>query len=164
MTATGKVWALSSGSYSDYRVLSVYPTKKEAEAAAEILNTSAGYEFFAEALPTFTGEPQRVVIYGLHCNIWDDGRRKVDNIWASSGAYAEPEQVADRVEWDVDPLYPERVRRVSVRWVRAPIHRGLGGRLEVYGTDSEAVRKAFGDNRAALLADDALRARREWSK
>ena len=162
MTATGKVWALSSGSYSDYRVLAVYPTKKEAEAAAEILNTSGGYEFFAEALPTFTGEPQRIVIYGLHCDIRDDGRRKVGDIWTSSGAHAEPEQVADRVEWDVNPLYPERLRRVSVRWVRYIAD--WGGRLEVYGTDAEAVRKAFGDNRAALLADDALRARREWSK
>lgn len=161
MTATGKVWALSSGSYSDYRVLAVYPTRKEAEAAAKIMNASDDYGFFAEALPTFTGEPQRVVIYGLHCNIRDDDRRKVDNIWTSSGAYAEPEQVADRVEWDVNPLYPERLRRVLVRWVRT--HQG-GGRLAVYGTDAEAVRKAFGDNRAALLADDALRARREWSK
>src|SRR5690606_14564348 len=117
--------------------------------------------FFAEALPAFTGEPQRIVIYGLHCDIRDDGRRKVGDIWASSGAHAEPEQVDDRVEWDVNPLYPERVRRVSVRWVRT---RRDGGRLEVYGTDAEAVRKALGDNRAALLADDARRARREWSK
>jgi mRNA-degrading endonuclease toxin of MazEF toxin-antitoxin module len=41
------------------------------------------------------------------------------------------------------------------------MHHDQGGRLEVWGTDHERVRKVYGDRRALIISDDAFRAQRE---
>jgi hypothetical protein len=71
--------------------------------------------------------------------------------------------VRDRDEWNVDPLYPERLRPVTVRWVRAPIYH-QAGRLEVYGTDRELVGTTFSTMKARLVGDPELRQRREFTR
>jgi hypothetical protein len=59
-------------------------------------------------------------------------------------------------------LAPEQLSKpVTWRWVRAPVHDGKGGRLEVYGTDEQRVRQTFSDRKAQLLTEDAFRMRRE---
>ena len=62
-----------------------------------------------------------------------------------------------------NPLYPERLRPVTVRWVRAPIYH-QAGRLEVYGTDLELVRETFFNAKSQLVADPGLRKRREFTR
>ena len=144
------VWVVSSGSYSDYRVHCAAPSKKAAQSIVAALNGDDRIEYFVERVPVFE-KAERVTIYGLDAVIEDDGTVR-------------REAARERDEWNVDPLYPERLRPATARWVRAPCYNGRAGRLEVYGTDRERVRKTYSDMRAQLLADPALRSRKEFRR
>ena len=145
------VWLVSSGSYSDYRVHCAAPSKKAAQGIVDALNGDDEWiKYFVERVPV-VDKAEKVTIYGVEAIITDDGTVR-------------EESVRDRDEWNVDPLYQQRLRPVTVRWVRAPIYNGQAGRLEVYGTDEERVRKTYSDMRAQLLADPALRKRREFTR
>ena len=144
------VWLVSSGSYSDYRVHCAAPSKKAARCIVAALNEADEWtEYFVEQVPVFE-KAERITVYGFEAVIKDAGT--VCN------------SVLHRDEWNVNPLYPERLRPVTVRWVRAPIYNGQAGRLEVYGTDRERVGKTFSDMKAQLVADPALRKRREFTR
>ena len=144
------VWLVSSGSYSDYRVHCAAPSKKAAQAIVVALNGDETYNYFIEQVPVID-KAEKVTIYGVEAIVTDDGTVR-------------EESARDRDEWNVDPLYPQRLCPVTVRWVRAPIYNGQAGRLEVYGLDEERVRKTYSDMRAQLLADPALRSRREFTR
>ena len=149
--ADGTVWVVSSGSYSDYRVLCAAPSKKAAQEIVDVLNGADEWiKYFVERVPVIE-KAERITVYGIEAIISDAGTVR-------------KETVRDRDEWNVDPLLPERLRPVAVRWVRAPIYNGQAGRLEVYGTDRDRVRKTFSDMKAQLLADPALRSRREFTR
>ena len=141
-----RVWLVSSG----YRVHCAAPSKKAAQGIAAELNADdkEWSRYFVERVPVIK-KAERVTIYGVEAIVTDDGTVREESV--------------DRDEWNVDPLYPERLRPVTVRWVRAPIYH-QAGRLEVYGTDEERVRKTYSDMRAQLLADPALRSRREFTR
>ena len=145
-----RVWVVSSGSYSDYRVHCAAPSKKAAQAIVVALNGDETCNYFIEQVPVID-KAERVTIYGVEAIVTDDGTVR-------------EESVRDRDEWNVDPLYPQRLRPVTVRWVRAPIYNGQAGRLEVYGLDRERVGKTFSDMKAQLVADPALRKRREFTR
>ena len=143
------MWAVSKGSYSDYRVLCVCPDKKTAKKiAADVNGCSSWGEAFVEQLPLLS-ESRNVTTFDLQCEIWDDGT-------TSETRYGE------RAEHEADMLHPERDTPVMKRWVRAPVHDNQGGRLEVHGTDEERVRRVFSDTRAELLATPSLRMRKEF--
>lgn len=143
------MWAVAKGSYSDYRVLCICPDKKTAEKiAADVNGCSSWGEAFVEQFPLLS-ESRKVTTYELRCEVWDDGT-------TSETRYDE------RVEHEADMLYPERKAPVMKRWVRAPAHKKQGGRLEVYGSDRERVRRVFSDTRAELLATPSLRMRKEF--
>ena len=152
------VWLVSSGSYSDYRVhcasdYSVHcaaPSKKAAQSIVAALNGADRIEYFVERVPVFE-KAERVTIYGMEGIVTDDGTVR-------------EESVHDRDEWNVDPLYPQRLRPVTIRWVRAPCYYGTAGRLEVYGTDRDLVSETFSDMKAQLLADPKLRSRRKFTR
>ena len=149
--ADGTVWVVSSGSYSDYRVHCAAPSERAAKEIAAAMNADhARGDYMVESLPVID-RAERVTIYGNEAVITDD-------------ATVTDEGARDRKEWNVNPLYPERLRPVTVRWVRASVYRGRAGRLEVYGLDEERVRKTYSDMRAQLLADPALRKRREFTR
>ena len=93
---------------------------------------------------------REVAIYGVEAVIADDGTVR-------------EESVRDRDEWNVDPLYPERLRPVTIRWVRALIYH-QAGRLDVYGLDQELVRETFFNAKSQLVADPGLRKRREFTR
>ena len=145
----GKAWLVSSGSYSDYRVHCAAPNKKAAKAIIAALNSDETYNYFIEQVPVID-KAEKVTIYGVEAVIADDGTVR-------------EESVLNRDEWNVDPLYPDRLRPVTVRWVRALIYH-QAGRLEVYGLDEECVRKTYSDMRAQLVADPALRKRRKFTR
>ena len=146
----GTVWVVSSGTYSDYRVHCAALSKAAAQGIVAALNGADGRRYFAEPVPAIENA-ERVTVYGIEAIVTDDGTVR-------------EESVRDRDEWNVDPLYPQRLRPVTVRWVRAPIYNGQAGRLEVYGLDEERVRKTYSDMRAELIADPALRKRREFTR
>ena len=149
---TEQVWIVSSGGYSEYRVHCAAPSKAAAQSIVDELNaaTDKWSEYFVGEVPVIE-KAERITVYGFEAVITDAGNVR-------------EESVRDRDEWNVDPLYPQRLRPVTVRWVRAPIYNGKAGRLEVYGTDRERVGKTFSDMKAQLLADPALRKRRELKR
>lgn len=142
-------WVVSSGSYSDYRVLCVCDTEERANlVAASLRGDSEGWRSDAvvEKLPLVDSDPEKIAILRLTTVISDSGSTT---------------DTTERVEheWSFDTTYP--LVRVAWRWVRAPIYNNTGGRLEVYGCDFEAVRRVFSDRRAQLIAVDAFRLERE---
>ena len=146
----GTVWIVSSGSYSDYRVHCAAPSKRGAREIVAALNgADERPRYFVERLPVIE-KAERITVYGFEAVIEDAGTVR--------------NSVLHRDEWNVNPLYPQRLRPVTVRWVRAPIYHGRAGRLEVYGTDRERVGKTFSDMKAQLVADPALRKRREFTR
>lgn len=142
------IWAISSGSYSDYRVLCVVDgTKADAEELAQRMRGMSddiwtGSDVSVEALAFVRPDVQPVEILHMRVTVWDNGTTS-------------EERTDVRREWPFDPLYESGL--LSWRWVRAPIHKGKGGRLEVMGTDHERVRRVFSDRRAQLMAEDAFR-------
>lgn len=144
------MWVLSSGSYSDYRVHAVCDSKATAKriaARAKATKSAWRSEYEIEEL-AYVDDPdlKPVETLDLAVDIYDDGRE------------SEPRE-SFRVEWEFDPLY--ELSDCLWRWVRAPIHNGRGGRLEVRGTDHERVRKVFGERRALIHSDDAFRSKKE---
>lgn len=143
-----RVLVISSGSYSDYRVHAVVRgTPSQAKALAKRASGEWNNYEIGE-LPVVDHDIKQVSILFVQENIWDnqtttDHSERIEIEWPFDAPYGTPE--------------------CAKRFVRAPIHRGRGGRLEVHGTDHERVRKVFSDWREMLLADDALR-HREFNK
>jgi hypothetical protein len=151
MSEVETVWALSRGSYSDYRVLCIVRGGEDEAKLLAARANAAGDELYedpyeAEELAVVDPDVQKVEILTLTSEIFDDGRTKESD-------------PRIRVEWPFDALYGTPSLRW--RWVRAPMYRDKGGRLEVWGTDHERVRRVFSDRRAMLMTDDAMRARTE---
>lgn len=144
------VWLVSSGSYSDYRVHCAAPSKRGAREIVAALNGADEWtKYFVEQVPVIE-KAERITVYGFEAVIADDGTVR-------------EESVRDREEWNVNPLYPQRLRPVTVRWVRALIYH-QAGRLEVYGLDQGLVSETLSDMKAQLLADPKLRKRREFTR
>lgn len=143
-------WVVSAGDYSDYKVMCICDSKKRAETVAMLYNADRETYSTArvEQLPFVNADPVQVTSYLIRENIWDDGTT------------SEKRQTA-RKQWPFDALYPEDLVPSAWRWVRAPIHNGKGGRLEVRGVDLSRVRRTFSDKRAQLKAEDAFRMKRE---
>jgi hypothetical protein len=143
------MYCVSSGSYSDYRVLCVCDSQKRAKAVAAAMRADDdGYRQDAqtETIAFVDYDPVKVDVYSLSVEVWDNGTTTTERDYTHS-------------EWPFDAFVP--LVRVAWRWVRAPVHKNKGGRLDVHGTDQEAVRRVFSDRRAQLLAEDAFRLKRE---
>ena len=56
------------------------------------------------------------------------------------------------VESAIDTLYERPTERPSVRYVRALVHGGKGGRIEVRGSNEAAVRKVYSERVAMWKA------------
>lgn len=141
------LWTVERGEYSDHKVMCACRTKAEAQAVLDAYNADEESRRAARLgrLP-LVSEPVRITTLSVQVNIFDDDT--TDEI-----------REMIRTEFEFDMLWPQHAKPVSWVWVRAPIHNGKGGRLEVHGTDQERVRKVFSDTRARLLADDGLRSR-----
>lgn len=142
------IWVVSTGEYSDYRVMCACPTKADANAVMKKYNESGDNwsDARVEQLPVVEASVEQIDVLTMEITIQDDDslRDRGQRI---------------RTEWPFDSLYPHSP--VTWRWVRAPIHRGQAGRLEVSGTDHTRVRRVFSDKQAELLASPGLRLRRE---
>jgi hypothetical protein len=144
------VFVISSGSYSDYSVHGVLDVKTRAEANDMVARINAiddgGFSgpYRVEGLSIIAPDVERVSTLIIEQNIWDDG------------SASEPE-TRYHCDWPFDSIFEPGP--LVWRWVRAPGHKGKGGRLEVSGTDHERVRKVFSDRSAMLRAGDPLRGR-----
>jgi hypothetical protein len=139
------IYAISSGSYSDYRVLAVFSSKKVAQETLRRWNGtndswSSGQ---VEEFPFYDAVPEPETVFSMIQELWDDGTEGRLN------ERAHTDMPFDRL-FDVPPK-----GRPSVRFVRAPVHQGKGGRLEVRGTDIKKVQKAFRDRKAQWQATAA---------
>lgn len=140
-----KVYSLSDGEYSDYRVKALFPTRDLAERAVEAHEAdpeSWGYGSHIEEFWVYSEIPEKSTAYHLMADIWDDGTVGAEGL-----------NVEQALPWN--HLHGPPPKRPNVRYVRAPIHKNKGGRLEVYGSDEQSVRQAFGDNKARILAEQA---------
>ena len=143
------MWAVSRGDYSDYRVLCVCETEEIAKVVAEKYNQTTSYVYHnarVEEIALVDGSVQRESILCMQQEILDDGTTR--NL---------SEMV--KAEWPFEQLH--ETPAATWRWFRAPYIQRIGGRLEVRGKDHERVRRIFGEQRAALMADDAYRAQPE---
>lgn len=152
-----KMWTVESGSYSDHRVHCVCRTKAQAEALVAAYNGESEYgSAVVGELPIVT-KVEHVTTYTMSLDIWDDGA--VSTPFSRTSSTAPIERV--KTELSFDMLHPFHNQPVTWRWVRAPVHDGKGGRLDVVGTDQERVRKVFSDRKVQLLAEDVFRMRSE---
>lgn len=145
-----RIYCVSSGAYSDYRVLCACPTKKDAKAVAAKLKTDEdGWRTDArvEEFEMVTADVEKVEILMLSTTLWDDGTETHTS-----------ERI--RSDWPFDTTFDDGIP-MTWRWVRAPMHKNQGGRLDVSGTDFELVRKTYSDKRAQLIAEDAFRRKGE---
>lgn len=143
------MWAVSAGDYSDYRVLCICETKEAAEIVAAKYNQHLGSRYGVADVEEFAlvdGSVQRESILYMQQVILDDGT-------------TQDLQETIKAEWPFERLHEEQ--EATWRWIRAPYIQRIGGRLEVQGKDHERVRRIFGEQKAALMADDAYRAQRE---
>lgn len=121
-------WIVVSGEYESYSVLCACPGEASAKALAAKLEKEPDIDCpRAVWLPTFDASVEKQTVLTISVNLWDDGSRQ--------------ELHRDTDEWW--PWYFILVRPVGWRWVRAPVHEGKGGRLEVWGTNHEAVEVKF---------------------
>ena len=147
---TSTLWAVTKGDYSDYHVLCVCPSKELAETVKRAYDGDEDSWGSAnvEAMLFLNREPQKITTHHRFVTIWDEGTTT-------------DQGERQRDEWEFDLLYPEDRKPVHWRWVRAPMHNGKGGRLEVSGTDPKRVGKVFTEKRAQLIADSVMRSRKE---
>ncbi len=132
------MYAVSRGSYSDYGVLCLCDSEQVANKIAK----KVGSEAFVESFVVVDESVSQDRVLKISQVLWDDGseggvREFIDEEWP----------------WD---LYT--THSCKWRWVRAPSHKGKGGRLEVNGSDHERVRKVFTEKRTMLKANPALAA------
>lgn len=134
--------------HMDVRDLFLYERETRAERDERMVleRKRSSAERDAEIVDLYWAAVGKVETLRLSVNIWDDGQETED-------------RQSYNVEWPFDTLYG--LTDCSWRWVRAPMHKDKGGRLEVHGTDHKRVRKVFGERRALFHTDDAFRAKRE---
>jgi hypothetical protein len=131
------VFAVSSGSYSDYSVLAVFEDEKTADVWAKAIsdredsyNTDARVERM-----TFVpsgAKPEIVTEFFQHVELPDGGEPQ----------YGELRSLQS---YGIDQYYGFPPTRPQVRYVRAPCHNNKGGRLEVRGNSERVVRKVVSE-------------------
>lgn len=140
------LWAVSTGSYSDYNVKGLFPTKDLAERAAVELSTVADSwhsDAFVESFLLWSEDdmPEVITYYRVQQTWWDDNRiaEEREDIYT---------------EYELALLWPvPSGDRPHVRWVRAPMHNGKGGRIEITGRSLEGCRKVLSEWRARWVAE-----------
>lgn len=139
-----ELWTVESGSYSDWRIHAVFENEEDAETwAAAIRGEEGGWHSDASVgrltLVPAGVKPRRITTWEMEAELWDDGR--VLN-----------ERVHSYTEYPITALHGPPPKRPCVRYVRAPIHGGYGGRIEVRGATEKSVRKVFSERVAMWKA------------
>lgn len=149
-----RTYCVSSGCYSDYRVLATFDDIKDAKSwAAALRDASEGDDSWAysddarvELLPHYAAgkTPTVVMVYRASVVLWDNGVVASERGAATAGIEARSSK-----EWSHDAAGDSRPR---LRYVRAPCYNKNGGRLEGEGTDERALIQAISDRAAMFKA------------
>lgn len=145
MTKRPWVWAVSSGSYSSYRVHAIFATEAAAQSVCDIENgTTSGWgDYAVESFELLDGAERHV-----------DYEIKVDR--TPRGAFSEPTSFleggfylweSERLRWEWESPTPRNGRPKATRW--------RNGGMIVIGRDREAVRKSVYDTIAQVRAQEA---------
>lgn len=140
---TETIYAVSTGSYSDYRVRATFELEEDAKISAEAMNAQDEWaEARVEVLSYYpagqTPTSQTVYYHGAH--VQDNG-------------VVTSEYDHGFVEWDFEAFQTFENNRPDVRF-----HRGTGvGSLTVSGLDKQAVDQSFSDNLARIKANIHLK-------
>ena len=144
MSKPTKVWALSSGSYSDYEVSVLFTTEEAAEEAAKEASASHYDRYNVEEFILYDGVPEMVTMHTMEFDVLDTNPSSVTSSEAKS---------VTRYPWQFARNgVPSRRVHVRVRRYPYPQPRTAG---RVSGLDLQAVQQAFSDHRARVL--DALK-------
>lgn len=136
------VYAITSGEYSGYRVLAVCEDKKTAERWARAINGQQDAR--VEAMTYIkAGEPPR-------------RQHRVDVIetWWDSGQ-VEDFDCEEVDEYAIASYRGEAPARPVVRFVRAPVHNGRGGRIEVAARTKVEAMKVYSEQKAMWKSSPA---------
>jgi hypothetical protein len=122
-----KVYGLSRGDYSDYRVCAIFKNRADAEAVGPGFNEVEEYDLMESP-------PEKRVVYYAHAQApgWEVSEQK-------------------RVEWPWDTDFlPDNGRPFVHEWHPVGI---FPYRISVRGLDAESVRKALFDRAAQIRAE-----------
>ena len=154
-----EMWAVSSGSYSDYSVNALFTSKELAEQVAKQANEAGSTyrdEHWVESFHVWDHNPGVRVWWTVNCIIDADG---TPSEVARGGVPVEATTQPEIRSW-AEPIFdPDMdLRPVSWSWLHRlegnPSH---GGVLSVSGTDRERVAHVFKDRRAIYMTDPAAR-------
>lgn len=136
------VWAVTTGSYSDYRIKALFTSKKLAEAhAAALRGDQDGWDRDAsvESFELFEAAPRRVPIHERWCRLH-----------AVTGEVV-AERVDARPQWEYGDLYGPAKPIMGARTFHAPAY-GKDTLVEVIGASKARVEKAYQDRIAQARA------------
>jgi len=137
-----QIWVVSSGSYSDYSVLAAFTSKSLAEEAAKMQTVDSYRSYRVESLQSFGRPPTMITTFKITTTIWDNGE---SGHRCAGESDVHPYWKSERSEPEFDMMY-QRAQRPDVRFVRAPVYKNKGGRLDVRCEDEQACWQAFSDN------------------
>lgn len=140
------IWAIASGEYSDYRILAVCESKRAAQAWVDALSKQDDEDYSGHSsarLECLTlldpkAKPKKVTIYKRSADVWDNGTVTSEREWSTTG-------------WTITH-YETIPVRPATRYVRAPCHNGVGGRIDVRGPTAKSVAKVFSEKLAMWKA------------
>ena len=139
-----ELFAISSGEDSDYSVRAVCEDEATAKAWADaIAAVKDGWHQDARVermifIPAGTA-PYQVTEYSQNVELRDDGS-------------IETRGIITKTDYPITALYGQPPYRPHVRYVRAPCHNNIGGRLEVRGSTEQSVAKVVGEKIAMWKA------------
>ena len=137
-----KIFALSSGSYSDYKVNALF--RNEDDAKAVIATQDYGFEI--EEYDLFEETPKRRMLYHITASRRNNGLRWTSEI---EGGWRLAEW--DRLVWPWDCSHPKNLRAKIT--YKAPSNYGYDNLwFTVEGWDGEACRKVVYDTITKLKA------------
>ena len=145
MSAT-KVYAVTEGSYSDYRVKCLFTTEALAEAHVARLRGDREWsdDPSVEVFLLFDVNPSQATVYSRNARVRPDGTVTSFN----RGVDIEQE----RVEWEYGGWNGIAAPIMEARTYCPPVDNGEGFRVQVSGTDKAKVDKAFQDRIAEAKA------------
>ena len=137
------IWAVTRGSYSDYRVLCICEDKATATNFANNYN-SRRVEYIDEAeVEEFKyypkdSQPKRITTYRSEAKLYDDRHVTDVKYW-------------NYTEWEFETYCDiPPAKRPNVEYCRAPIFNNKGGFLRISCQDKESVAKATTERIAAF--------------
>jgi hypothetical protein len=126
---------ITSGSYSDYRVHAVCSDRNTAKQWAEAAtkfeldrNEHTNPYCIEEVQEIETGStPEPVTTCTIHADLLDSG------------------YVSNYREFSRQKFFEEKLSRPRTRYIRAPIYKDKGRRIEITGSSLEAIRKVYSE-------------------